>query len=214
MTSSAHGELPQTQGEPPLGMLAIVFAAHFLAGIVISTAMAGGDTFPSPFGSTADILAYFRDHKDAVRVNAFLQFTAAIPLAIYAAAAAARLNRLGIRAPGATIALVGGVLSAAFLACSALLSWVLSRPEILGDPALVRALHDLAFAAGGPGHVVPLGLLVAGIAVPSLLARLLPRWLAVAGLVIAVLAALAILALLFTDAAFILRWPDSPASSG
>jgi hypothetical protein len=204
VTSSVHSERPQSQGGPPLGVLAIVFAAHFLAGIVISTAMAGGDTFPAPFGPAADILAYFRDHQDAVRVNAFLQFAAAIPLAIYAATVAARLNRLGIRAPGATIALVGGVLSAAFLACSALLTWVLSRPEILGEPALVRALQDLAFAAGGPGHVAPLGLLVAGIAVPSLLARLLPRWLAVAGLVIAVLAELGILTLLLTDAAFLL----------
>jgi hypothetical protein len=161
-------------------------------------------TFPSPYGTATDVLAYFHDHPEAVRVNALLQFAAAIPLAIYAATASARLNRLGIRAPGATIALAGGVLSAAFMACSALVVWVLSRPEVRDDPALVRALHDLAFVTGGPGNVVPLGLLVAGIAVPGLLARLLPRWLAAAGLWIAAVAELATLALLFDGAAFLL----------
>jgi hypothetical protein len=181
-----------------------VFTALFFAGIAISTVLADGATFPSPFAPAADSLAYFHDHQGAVRVSAFLQFAAAIPLAIYAATAATRLNRLGIRAPGAVIALAGGVLSAAFLICSALVSWVLSRPEVLDEPVLVRALQNLAFAAGGPGHVVPLGLLVAGIAVPGLLARLLPRWLAVTGLVIAMLAESATLTLLFDGAAYLL----------
>lgn len=118
-----------------------------------------------------------------------------------AATANARLHQLGIRAPGATIALAGGLLAAAF---SALVSWVLSRPEVAEAPTLVRALQDLAFTTGGPGHVVPLGLLVAGISVPGLLARLLPRWLSIAGLVIAALAELSTLTLLLDDASYLL----------
>ncbi|MFI6056800.1 hypothetical protein [Streptomyces sp. NPDC051286] len=194
----------QAQGGPPPGVLAVVFTTLFLAGLVISTVLADGRPFPSPFGSTSDILAYFRGNRGAVQVSAALQFAAAIPLAIYAATVAARLNRLGIRAPGATIALTGGVLAAAFLACSGLVSWVLSRPEALDQPALVRALQDLAFITGGPGHVVPLGLLVAGIAVPGLLASVLPRRLAITGLIIAAIAELSTLTLLINEAAYLL----------
>jgi hypothetical protein len=185
-------------------LLAVVFTALFLAGIVLGVVFADGVAFPSPFGSATDILAYFRDHQLAVRISAFLQFAAAIPLAIYAATANARLHQLGIRAPGATIALAGGLLAAAFMACSALVSWVLSRPDVADEPVIVRALQDLAFITGGPGHVVPLGLLIAGISVPGLLARLLPRWLTIAGLVIAALAELTTLTLLVADASFLL----------
>ena len=194
----------QANGGPPLGILAVVFTTLFVGGIAISTAMAGGDTFPSPFGSSAEILAYFHDHQDAVRVGAFLQFAASVPMAIYAATASARLRNLGIRVPGATIALVGGALAAAMLGLSGLVSWVLSRPDVLNEPAVVRALQDLAFATGGTGHVVFLGLLVAGIAVPGLLVGLLPRRLAMIGLVIAAVAELSTLTLLVSDAAILL----------
>jgi hypothetical protein len=194
----------QADGGPPLGILGVVFTALFVGGIIVSTAMAGGDTFPSPFGSSAEILAYFHDHQNAVRVSAFLQFAASVPMAIYAATASARLRNLGVRVPGATIALVGGALAAAMLALSGLLSWVLSRPEVLGEPAVVRALQDLAFATGGTGHVVFLGLLVAGIAVPGLLAGLLPRRLAQIGLAIAAVAELSTITLLIADAAILL----------
>ncbi len=182
----------------------MVFTALFVASLAVSTAMAGGDTFPSPFGSSADILAYFHDHRDPVRVSAFLQFAASVPLAVYAATVSARLRNLGIRVPGATIALTGGVVAAAMLSLSGLVSWVLSRSEVGSEPAVVRALHDLAFATGGAGNVVFLGLLVAGIAVPGLLAGLLPRGLALAGLVIAAVAELSTVTLLVSDSAFLL----------
>lgn len=194
----------QAQGGPPLGILAVVFTALFVAGVAVSTAMAGGHTYPSPFSDATAILAYFHDHRGAAAVNGFFQLGAAIPLAIYAATVSARLRTLGIQAPGATIAQVGGVLAAAFLALSGLVSWVLSRPEIGTDPALVRALHDLGFATGGVGHVVPLGLLLAGIAVPGWLVRLIPRWLAFAGLGIAAVAELSTLSLLVQNLSYLL----------
>ncbi|MGW6419709.1 hypothetical protein [Streptomyces sp. NPDC055055] len=185
-------------------MLAVVFTALFLAGLVLATVLAGGTAFPSPFGETGEIVAYFRAHSDAVQVAGALQFAAAIPLAVYAATVSARLHRLGVRAPGATIALAGGLLAAGFLACCGLVSWTLSRTDVLELPQLVRALQYLAFATGGPGHVVALGLLVAGIAVPGLLAGLLPRALAVAGLVLATVAELSALTLLLDGAALLL----------
>ncbi|MFD0571121.1 hypothetical protein ACFQ0T_20410 [Kitasatospora gansuensis] len=193
----------EAQGGPPPGILAVVFTGLFIAGLVVSTLLADGHPFPSPFGATDGIVAYFREHTDAMRVAGALQFAASVPLAVYAATVSARLHKLGVRAPGATIALGGGLASAA-LACSGLVTWVLSRPEVLEQPALVRALQFLAFGFGGPGHVVPLGLLVAGLAVPGLLAGLLPRPLAIAGLAVAAVAELSTLALLLDGAAVLL----------
>jgi len=195
-----HRQFP---GGPPLAGLAVTSTALFLTGLIASTAMAG-KAFPSPFDSAASILAYFRGHQDAVTVSAFFQFAAAVPLAIYAATASSRLRTLGIRAPGATIALVGGALSAAFLSISGLVTWTLAQPAALASPPLVRGLHYLAFATGGPGTVVPFGLLIAGLAVPAAFGALLPRWLAATGLIIALAAELSTLSLLIDGAAYLL----------
>jgi hypothetical protein len=191
------------QGGPPLGVLGIVFTALFLIGLVLATALAGR-TYPSPFGADDVILRYFADQHTAVRVSGFFQFAAAVPLGIYAATASARLHNLGVRAPGATIALVGGVVAAATQAASGLVTWVLAQPSVTGDGPLVRALNYLGFALGGPATVVFLGLLLAGIAVPGLLVGLIPRRLAFAGLVLAAIAELSTLTLLWDGAAFLL----------
>ena len=81
-------------------------------------------------------------------------------------------------APGATIALAGGVLASAGPGLIESDGWTLSRPEVTSDAALVRALYYLVFLTGGPAHVVILGLLIAGIAVPGLILGLLPQPLA------------------------------------
>jgi hypothetical protein len=193
----------QRDGGPPLAVLATVSTGLFLASLIVGTAMAH-KTFPSPFDSEATILAYFRDHHDAVRAMAFFQFASAIPLAIYAATSSARLRNLGIRAPGATIALAGGTLAAAMLSVSALTTWALSQTTVVSTPAVVSALHDLAFATGGPGFVVPLGLLLAGISVPAAFGRFLPRWLVGIGLATAVVSELSTLALVIDGAAYLL----------
>jgi len=188
---------------PPLPLLAIVSTALLIGGLIISTALAG-ETFPSPFAATETVQAYVGDNAGALRVTAFFSFASSVPLAIYAATASARLHNLGIRNPGASIALVGGVLAAGSLALSGMASWVLGRAGMPGDPVVVQALHALAFVSGGPGHVVGLGLLVAGMAVPGLLAGLLPRPLALVGLVLAGVAELSSLALLIDGAMYLL----------
>ncbi|RNL62594.1 hypothetical protein EFK50_12590 [Nocardioides marmoriginsengisoli] len=192
------------QGGPPLAPVAIAAVALFMASLVVPTIIAGGDVYPSPFGSGQAALDYFADHRSSVQLMALLQFAAAIPFAVFAATVSVRLNRLGVRAPGATIALAGGVLAAGSMLLSAMLTWAVGRPETLEHAELVRLLHDLAFISGGPGVVVPGGLLVAGIAVPGLLAGLLPRWFALAGLVLAGIAMISILAVRFSDLAFLL----------
>jgi hypothetical protein len=185
-----------------MGVLAVVSLVLLLAGLICSAALGG--TIPSSFESAAAIQHYFVTHPGAAKASGTLAFASSVPLAIYAATASARLRQLGVTAPGATIALAGGLLAASALSLSGLLQWTLSRPAVRGDAALVRALHDLSFLTGGPAHVVALGLLIAGIAVPSLFLGLLPRALAWAGLIIAGLAELSTIVLIWPSLAVLL----------
>jgi hypothetical protein len=61
---------------------------------------------------------------------------------------------------------------------------------------VVRALYLFAFMLDGPAYAGSLGLLLAGLAVAGLLTRLLPRWLAWAGLVVAAMGELSFLSML------------------
>jgi hypothetical protein len=187
---------------PSLLAVAIVFVALFLGSLVVTAAMTGGEHFPSPFGSPAEARAFFSAHAGAIRIAAFLQFGAAVPLAIFAATASSRLRFLGIDAAGATIALVGGTLASAMTAFSALAQWALAQPDV-GEGG-TRALHLLAFGAGGPATVVPFGLLVAGVAVTAGLSRTLPRWAMWAGLGVAAAAELSSLSIAMPAATVLL----------
>jgi hypothetical protein len=182
------------QGGPPLLLVGALVLIFFVLGIVVAVMLGGAP--PNPLGPAVTVNDYYRQHPDSARASALGLFAAAVPLMIYAATASARLRQLGITAPGATIALAGGVIASTMLSLSALLGWALSRPEIVANDALVQALSVLSFLTGGVAHVVPLGLLVAGIAVPALLVGLLPRPVAWAGLVIAALAELSSICLI------------------
>ena len=86
------------------------------------------------------------------------------------------------------------------IAACALIIWVMAYPGIAQDPGLLRALYYLAFAFGGVGFSVPLGLLIAGICIPAAFMRLLPRWLIVFGLVLGVIGELSWLTLILPKA--------------
>lgn len=196
---------------PPLVVPAVVFTALFLISLVAGAMLSGGAPFPMPFGATPESLRYFADHATAVRVAAFLQFGAAIPLGIFTATAVSRLRFLGVDAAGVTIALFGGLGASFFLATSALVGWVLASPGVADVTASARVLQLLAFATGGPGHVVPLGLLLAGVSLAGGLKRLLPRGLMWFGLVLAAIAELSTLTLIVEPAAFLLPIARFPA---
>jgi hypothetical protein len=192
-TASRPPASPRRAG-PPLVLPALASALLFLAGMVVGSAT--GAMPPLPTASAAEVLSYYRQHQNAVTLIGFLQFGSAIPLAIFAATGFTYLRKLGMDVPGATIGLVGGVLAAAMLALCGVLQWVGARTAGLDDPAVSRVVQDLVFMTGGVAHVVPLGLLIAGLAVPGLMGRLLPGWLAWIGVVLAVIAELSSLALL------------------
>jgi hypothetical protein len=183
--------------------LALISVALFAASLVVGAT--GGGPFPSPYDDGSDVIAFFSGHSTTVRVAATLQFASAVPLAILAASLSSRIRYLGFaRVPGVLIASTGGTLASGMLATSALVQWVLSRPGTATNSSVVRPLADLAFATGGPGAVVFLGLLVAGLAVPAAVGRLLPRPVWIAGIAFAAIAELSTIALVSKPAALLL----------
>jgi hypothetical protein len=190
------------QGGPPLVLLSVICLVLLFGGLAIGVALGG--VMPLPYGPATAVEAYVRAQPLAVHVIATAAFAPSVPLAIYAATASTRLRQLGVTAPGATIALTGGTLAAGALGLAGLLAWTLSRAEVSADAALVRAIYFLVFLVGGPGHIVALGLLVAGMAVPSLILGLTPRPLAWIGLATAALAELTTLVLVWPELGVIL----------
>jgi hypothetical protein len=207
--SQASTAGPRHRG-PSLLAVAIVFTTLFVGSLIISTAMAGGAHFPSPFQPEAISNAYFSQHTEAVRVGAFFQFGSAIPLGIFTATAVSRLRFLGVTVAGGFIALFGGIGASLFLVSSALVQWVLSQAGG-ASAATAHALHLLAFATGGVGYVAPAGLLVAGLSVAGGLSKLLPKWLMWFGLAVAAVAEASTLSLLITPAMYLLPIARFPA---
>ena len=191
-------------GGPNLGILAIVSTALVVVGLIVSAALTGGQTYISPFAGADAVSVYAQQHWLSIRIVSMIQFGSAVPLGIYAATAYARLLRLGVRVPGPGIGFFGGITASVMLMISALGSYVLSRPDVSSDPAVALALTFFTFITGGVGFVTGLGLLVAGIAVPSLILHFVPRWLAWTGLVIAALSELSFLSMAIEPLQFLL----------
>lgn len=179
------------QGGPPLIVPALVSLVLTLASAALGAAGPRLDT------SAADALAYDLSHHTLLLVLGTIIFGVSVPLAVWTGATYRRLRQLGITAPGTAIGLAGGLLASASLGISGLVTWTAGAAATAGSPGLARALTDLAFATGGAGFVVPFGLLIAGVAIPSLILRFIPRPLAWAGLVIGGLSMLATFSLLF-----------------
>jgi hypothetical protein len=159
----------------------IAYTVLTIAGLVVPRVVAG----EGPWQSDAALLDFFGHHDGAARASAFFTFGAAIPLAVITAIVTTRLRRMGPEVPGRVIAQLGGVLAAAMLAVSGLTTFAITRPDVARSPGTVRGLYSIVFATGGPGFVVFTGLLLLGVSIVSLFLRLLPRWLAWAGIVIA-----------------------------
>jgi hypothetical protein len=189
---------------PNAGVLGIVSLALTIASVVVPPLFAAGTFFPSPLGSTDAVNTYLVGHRDAVTATGFLVFAASVPLGIYAATTYSRLLRLGVRVPGPNIAFFGGIAASVLLSISGLLTWAIGQPVASQSPALLHTIDYIIYALGGVGFVGGLGLLVAGIAVPTLVLGLAPRWLAWVGLVLAALSELSFFALVLPPLAFLL----------
>jgi hypothetical protein len=181
--------------EPPLGPLALL--STILAVASVGTSAALGGTVPSPFAALESIGRYFTQQPDAVLAASVLSFASLVPLTIVVGVLGARLRLLGITRGGAALTHVAGGAAVALSALSALVLWVLSRPEVRDQPGVVRALHDVAFAVGGAGFAVFLGAMILGITAPARTTGILPRPVCVIGFLLAAVAATTILGLLW-----------------
>ena len=189
---------------PSPGIVVTVYALLFLAGVLLVSPLGGKPGFPDPGDSLNVMLAFFQARVSSVRLFGALQFGAAIPLGIFTATMVSRLRFLGIRAAGAYIALFGGFATAFSMIAAGSVIWVMSSPAVTQSPALLQSLYRLVFAFGGPGFSVPFGLLMAGVSVTAGFGKLLPRWIVVLGLALAVAGELSWLALLFPNAEFLI----------
>ena len=171
---------------PLLLPIAIVHTLLFVASIASAFLLRHGPSFVTPFGDAEAARAFFAANSFAVKLSAFFFFGSAVPLAIYAATVVSRLHYLGVRAAGTNIALVGGLAASGAIAISGLCTWVLSVPEVSASLVATRVLYFVSFLFGGAGFAVAFGLLAAGVSVTSHFAGLLPRWLVVLGVVVAV----------------------------
>jgi hypothetical protein len=180
------------------------FLALFAIGFVVLNLVAS-DFYPSPFDDAAKIERYFAENRSEARTVAFFYAVAAVALLCFAAYLAdlARRSEGEMGAlPG--LALGGGVVAAVFLMISALCLWLLGREATLENPALVRALHDLAYLAGGPAHVIAFAPFLGASSVAGLRSRVLPGWIAWLGIAAAATSLPTVGALLWEPAAYLL----------
>jgi hypothetical protein len=189
---------------PNAGILAIVSLTLSIAAVLIPAAIAGGEFFASPYGSTQAVSDYLTGQREAVVATGFFAFAASVPLGIYSATIYARLFRLSVRVPGPNIAFLGGISASVMLAVSGLLTWSLGQPIVGESPEFLHLLSYLSFALGGVGFVGGIGLLIAGIALPALILHLTPRWIAWVGLVLATLAEISFFTLVVPELAILL----------
>jgi hypothetical protein len=187
-----------------LGIVATVFTLLFLAGLYPVTAFGGRPYFPGPWETASVLVTFFQARPGAVLLCSFFHFGAAISLGIFTASIVSQLRFLGVRAAGANIALFGGFLTVFNMMASASILWVMAHPAIAQDATLIPALYYLQYVFGGSGFSVPLGLLLTGVSVTAAFLKLLPKWLVVFGLVLAVCGELSWLNLLFPKALFLI----------
>ncbi|MEN3269672.1 DUF4386 domain-containing protein [Pseudonocardia sp.] len=182
---SATTTISLTPGPRGRGVLSPLIPALIFGVLTVGTLIIGSQAFDTGQGGLLTLLAT-------------VLVVSAIPLAIFAAVAYQLLRALGAGGPLPLVGFSGGVLAAAALSTSAALTWAAAQSEGLGltDTALTKVLTEASFAAGGAGFDSSVGLLIAGVAGPALLGRLLPRAVAWTGLVIAMLSMLSALSLL------------------
>ena len=189
---------------PHPGILATLYTLLFCVGLYPVTALYKPPTWPSPLEPASAIISFFQTGGARILFCIVLQFGAMVCLGLFTATAVSRLRFLGARVAGTYIALLGGFLVVADAFAGIMIVWTILHPVVLEHASLVLALYYLGFALGGPGFSVPMGLLMAGISIPAAFMKLLPKWVIVLGLILAVAGELSWLNLAFPKLIFLI----------
>jgi hypothetical protein len=192
---------PRFRG-PSLILLATVHIVLFVAGLVAGAMLRHGASYVTPFAAAEKLRMFLELSPTAVRVSNFFLFASAVPLGIFAVTTVSRLRFLGVRAAGTNIALLGGLIATIALILSGSAGWILSVPEVTASDPVLKAIVFLNFLFGGVVFAVGFGLLAAGVSVTSYFMQLLPRWMVVLGMVVAVAGELSSLSLIAFPANF------------
>ena len=195
--------VPVHKGPNP-GILASLYTLLFCVGLYPVTALYKLPYWPGPWEPASVIVPYFQTYGTRVLFCLVLQFGAMVCLGIFTAAVVSRLHFLGARAAGTYIALLGGFLVVANAMAGTMAMWAMLHSGVIANPSMVLGLYYLSFGLGGPGFSVPMGLLMAGISVTAAFMRLLPKWVIVLGLVLAVAGELSWLHLAFPKLLFLI----------
>ncbi|MCU1313766.1 MAG: hypothetical protein JWM54_1523 [Acidobacteriaceae bacterium] len=184
---------------PHAGIVAIISMVLFCVSVALFESIHGLH-FPFPADSAETMVTYFSTAASRVQFGAFLQCGSAIALGIVTVAATDSMRSLGACGIGIRIAFFGGSIAALLSLLEAGVVWILAQPGVASAStaagSVVRALYLFAFMLDGPAYAGSLGLLIAGLAVAGLLTRILPRWLAWSGLVLAAFGELSFLSML------------------
>jgi hypothetical protein len=183
-------------------LLATVHILLFAAGLVAAAALRHGASYVTPFAPAETMQSFFVQSPMAVRVSNFFLFGSAVPFGIFAVTVVSRLRFMGVRAAGTNIALFGGLTATTALFLSGMVGWILSLSDVLASAPLVKALDFLALLFGGTFYTVGFGLLAAGVSITCHFMRLLPRWLVVLGMFVAITGELSSLSLITFPANF------------
>jgi hypothetical protein len=170
---------------PPLWILASLYTVLFIAGLLPVTAFGGLPYWPGPWEPSSVITYFFQTQPSRVLTCLFLQTGATICLGLFTAVIVSRLHFLGVRAAGVHIALYGGFLTVFNGIVAASATWAMIHPAVAQSSSALLAFYYFAFALGGPGFSIPMGLLMAGVSVTSAFRKLLPKWIVILGLVLA-----------------------------
>jgi len=189
---------------PPLWLPAIMFMLTFNTGLYFVTSFGGAPYFPGPWATPEVIQKFFMARPSAVMLCAFFQFGSAIPLGLFTVSAVSQMRFLGAKVAGTYIALFGGIITVVNIMASTMVMWAMTHPGVANDITLTNALYFLQFGFGGVGFSVPMGLLMAGISIPALIMKLLPKWICIFGIILGVFGLISWFDLIFPQALFLI----------
>jgi hypothetical protein len=150
--------------------------------LLIASQIASGST-PNTTDSSAKILKYFADNKDGIKVAAFLNGLAAVPILFWVGSLWARLRRTG---EGQSHLAVAAVLGLVLTGASQVVRWaVLGTVVLLLNDVSDKEAKFFFVLASGLGSAGGFGLAVLVLATSVLLlrTRVFPVWVGWVGLV-------------------------------